>query len=302
MKKIFSLVLILTLLLSLSVTSAAADEPRLNVFNLDTVYPYHYIGINPTGAYIPEYVYDGNIDYDKSNSGTFCDHRLTASQKEVQQGKALLYDLSGIPDSADAKYLCVLFFELDQVYTLDGFSFYCSDAPNGIPSNINVDGVDILLSETGQDGEWTLVYSETELHCGKKYQVHSGLYEQTAYITADFEETKAQYIAFGLTQPRCLHADALKAAYGQEVCEHPEYFRITELEFYGNPADIAETTAQIATPAVTEAPTAQLPAPATLNYEAILVTVLLLGMTASALLVAKQIRKTGADSNANRSG
>lgn len=291
MKKIFSLVLILTLLLSLSVAPAAAEEARQNVFTLETVYPYHQIGLNPTNAYVPEYICDGNVDYDKSNAGTFCDHRLTASQKEVQQGKAPLYDLAGNTGTAGAKYLCVLFFELNQLYTLDGFSFYCSNAPDGIPSNINVDGVDILLSETGLDDDWKLVYSETELHCGKKYQAHNGLYEPTAYITADFEATKAQYIAFGLTQPRCLHADALKAAYGMEVCEHPEYFRITELEFYGKPENIAETTTEVIVPAVTDAPHETPKTPATLNYEALLVTVLLMGMAAAALLVAREIKR-----------
>lgn len=299
MKKILTLALLLTLLLTLSAAPAAAEEARQNVFTLETVYPYHHIGLNPTGAYIPEYVCDGNIDYDRNNAGTFCDHRMTASQKEAQQGTAPLYDLAGNTGTADAKYLCILFFELNQLYTLDGFSFYCADALGGIPSNINVDGVDILLSETGLDGDWKLVYSETELHCGKKYQVHSGLYEQTAYITANFEETKAQYIAFGLTQPRCQHTDALKAAYDLEISVHPEYFRITEFEFYGKPEQVEGVTTETSVPTVTDAPNTAPPTPATLNYEAILVTTLLLGMTVSALLVAKQIRKTGANSDVN---
>ena len=56
MKKILSPVLILTLLLSLAIMPVAAEEARTNVFTLETVYPYEYIGINPTGAYVPEYI------------------------------------------------------------------------------------------------------------------------------------------------------------------------------------------------------------------------------------------------------
>lgn len=287
MKKIFALALIFTLLFALPVFPAAAEEARQNVFTLETVYPSHTIGLNPTSAYIPEYVCDGNIDYDKNNSGTFCDHRMTASQSDVQKGKAPLYNMAGIAGAADSKYLCILFFELNQLYALDGFSFYCSNAIDGLPTNVNVDGVDILLSETGLDNEWKLVYSGTELHCGKKYQVHN----ETAYITADFEATKAQYIAFGLTQPRCQHTDALKAAYGMEISTHPEYFRITELEFYGKAEEIHNITTEVIAPAVTDAPAPALPTPATLNYEAILVTVLLMGMAAAALLVARESKR-----------
>lgn len=287
MKKILSPVLILTLLLSLAIMPAAAEEVRMNVFTLETVYPYDYIGINPTGAYVPEYICDGFVDYNKGDSSTFCDHRMTASQKDVQKGIAPLYNMAGIAGAADSKYLCILFFELNQLYSLDGFSFYCSDVIDGIPTNINVDGIDILLSESGQYDEWKLVYSGTELLCGKKYQTHN----TTAYITADFEATKARYIAFGLTQPRCQHTDALKAAYNLEINEHPEYFRITEMEFYGAPENAPETTWEVVSPAVTDAPTPTAPTPATLNYEAILITALLMGMAIAALLVAREIKR-----------
>ena len=287
MKKIFSLALIFTLLFALPVLPTAAEETRVNVFTLETVYPSHTIGLNATSAYVPEYVCDGFVDYNKDNSSTFCDHRMTASQKDVQNGTAPLYNIAGVTGAADSKYLAILFFELNQPYSLDGFSFYCSNVIDGIPTNVNVDGVDILLSETGLDDEWKLVYSGTELHCGKKYLAHN----ETAYITADFEATKAQYIAFGLTQPRCQHTEALKAAYNLEISEHPEYFRITELEFYGKAEEIHNITTEVIAPAVTDAPAPALPTPATLNYEAILVTVLLMGMAAAALLVARESKR-----------
>lgn len=287
MKKIFSLALIFTLLFALPVLPAAAEDTRVNVFTMETVYPSHTIGLNATSAYVPEYVCDGFVDYNKDNSSTFCDHRMIASQKDVQNGTAPLYNIAGVTGAADSKYLAILFFELNQLYTLDGFSFYCSNVIDGIPTNVNVDGVDILLSETGLDDEWKLVYSGTELHCGKKYLAHN----ETAYITADFEATKAQYIAFGLTQPRCRHTEALKAAYNLEISEHPEYFRITELEFYGKAEEIHNITTEVIAPAVTDAPAPALPTPATLNYEAILVTVLLMGMAAAALLVARESKR-----------
>ncbi|MBQ8275365.1 MAG: hypothetical protein IJZ02_01915 [Clostridia bacterium] len=287
MKKYVASVLILTLLFALPVLPAAAEDTRVNVFTMENVYPSHTIGLNATSAYVPEYVCDGFVDYNKDNSSTFCDHRMTASQKDVQNGTAPLYNIAGVTGAADSKYLCILFFELNQLYTLDGFSFYCSNVIDGIPTNVNVDGVDILLSETGLDDEWKLVYSGTELHCGKKYLAHN----ETAYITADFEATKAQYIAFGLTQPRCRHTEALKAAYNLEISEHPEYFRITELEFYGKAEEIHNITTEVIAPAVTDAPTPALPTPATLNYEAILVTVLLMGMAAAALLVARESKR-----------
>ncbi len=287
MKKCFSVLLPVSLLLSLLTLPVSAQE-RENICAYYSVRAYHEIGLNKIPAYCPELLFDTNVNYFGADSSTYSDNRLLSSQRDALRGKSTHYALTGEEDP-NSPYLCIIFFELDAPYQLDGFSFYCSDAENDIPSNLNIDGFDILVSQTGEASDWTTVYSDKELHCGKQYKFYEiGNGKQVAYITADFESIEAQYVAFALTQTRCLHKTALRQAYDMEISDHPEYFRMTELEFYGAEVISEEEfpPGETLAPAVTTEPLSA--TPVTLNHEAILITILLVGMVTAALLLIRR--------------
>lgn len=292
MKKYFSVLLLFTLFLSLFSMHVSAQEKE-NICTYYTVRAYHEIGLQKINAYCPQLCFDGNLAYTGTDSSTYSDNRLLSSQKDTLRGQAAHYSLTGEEDP-DSPYLCIIFFELDSLYQLDGFSFYCSDAENGIPSNLNIDGFDILVSKTGDGSDWTTVYSGTELHCEKKYEFYEiGNGKQVAYITADFKSIEAQYVAFALTQTRCPHKTALRQAYGMDISDHPEYFRMTELEFYGaevieeeEPLPFADITTIITTAAA--------PSFSTPGYEASLIVILAIGMVSAALLL---LRRTNTQRN-----
>ena len=248
MKKILSIALLLTLILSLAVFPSAAEEKN-NVLSLDTTEVYFEFGMSGSGvSHIPENIFDGINVYNQDDASTFCDNRLVDGLQPYLDGTSQMFDVMGNSDVKDTPYYTGMQFKLDKIYTVDSFTFYSDNAIDGIPSAGNIDGFDILVSKTGEEGSWTVVYSGKDLLCTKKYQVatdeETGL--QTTYITAEFAPTEAQYIAFCLTASRCQHADALMEAYGLECAGRPDYWRLCELEVYG----VASSEA----PATTETP------------------------------------------------
>ncbi len=236
MKKILSIALLLTLVFSLAVLpSTAAENEKKNVLSLDTAEVYLEFGMSSSGVnHIPENVFDGINKYNPDDGSTFCDSRLVDGLQPYLDGTAQKFDIMGNSDVKDTPYYTGMQFKLDKVYTVDSFTLYSDNAIEGVPSSGNIDGFDILVSKTGEEGSWTVVYSGKDLLCTKQYQIatdaETGL--QTTYITADFAAVEAQYIAFALTASRCQHADALMAAYGLECAGRPDYWRLCELEVY----------------------------------------------------------------------
>ena len=91
MKKILSIALLLTMILSLAIIPASAAE-RENVMTLDTAELWLEFGVTLKSNHIPEVLFDGVNTYNKEDSSSYCDFRLS-DQKAVLDGTAMLYDI-----------------------------------------------------------------------------------------------------------------------------------------------------------------------------------------------------------------
>ena len=242
MKKLLSIALLCTLLLSLVIFPASAAE-RKNVMAIEGE-TYVIVDTNAGGwNHVVERIFDGRIGHTDNDTTSFCTLIIPEGADAVFNGTNLHYDLDGVEDE-DSPYIYVLQFELENAYTVDGFKFYVGDGETAL-FYCNADGFDILLSENGAPNSWKKVYSGTDLLCGGQYKIHEtedGL--QSAYIEADFEPTKAQYVAIALTQPRCIHEDALLTRYPDvpQITTRPDYWEITEFELYEYDPAAATTT------------------------------------------------------------
>ena len=76
MKKVLSIALLLTMLLSLAIVPASAAE-RTNVMTLDTTELWLEFGVTLKSNHIPEVMFDGVNTYNKADSTSYCDFRLT---------------------------------------------------------------------------------------------------------------------------------------------------------------------------------------------------------------------------------
>ena len=227
MKKTVSLIMLVALVLSLAIipVSAASSSTttlpstgKENVMDLDHVEVFNEFGIGSHADHIQEYLYDGNVYYVHGDSSTYCDTLISTGKAAILDGSATRYDANGNPDARETPYLCIFQYKLDKTYSVGGFSLFAQQGyvepaygAVGCPC-----GFDILVSETGADDSWKVVYSGTELVCSDKYQylLNEGTEELTAFITADFDAVNAQYIAFALTDSRCQHTDAQMATFG----------------------------------------------------------------------------------------
>jgi len=251
MKKILSIAMLLMLVLSMAVVPASAAE-RTNVLTLDTAEFWLEFGIKGgSSKHVIEYMFDGVKHYDGNDASTYCDNQVADGKTAYLNESCMKYDIDGDPGAMEVPYYAGVQLKLDKVYTIDGVRMYFGDTIEGIINTINIDGIDILVSKTGEPGSWTKVYSETELTCGKKYKVETSIVNDvefnTCYIEADFAPMDAQYIAYGLTDSRCTHLEKIVAsgifeAKGKEVptdraslvdAVRPDYWRISEIEVYG---------------------------------------------------------------------
>ena len=197
-------------------------------------------GIDCTGHrfdYVPGYMFDGYRLYNKDDSSSYCDFKLSSSKEDVTAGIAPRYNLKGETGQSDSIYLAAFIVELDDIYTVDRFSISLQQTDN--PS-ASIDGFDILLSSDGTN--WSRVISVTELVCDRKFttEVIDGF--ATLVYSTTFPAAQAKYVAFGLTQPRCQHADAL-AEYGLTPNVYTNYFRITEFELFKADLNTPDSTA-----------------------------------------------------------
>lgn len=269
MKKIFSTLTLLCLLLTAALPAAAADKTNVmvNAQGVPTTF-----GLASNGAYKPEHMWDGNIAYNKDDNATYCDFKTSASKANIMIDAAERYNVAGETGKDDSAYLAVFYVELDKVYTVDSFRFYGQQEG----TTAQIDGFDLWVSETAEAGSWTKVYSCVEQLCGQKYQVAKATDELTSmYLEGDFTSAaKAKYIAFGLTEPRCQHIEKL-ADQALTPNANPNYFRITELEVFEGAAapettKAPETTAPPETTKAPETTAAPAATPATADATAVL--------------------------------
>ena len=142
MKKLFSILTLLCVLLTAARPAAAADKTNVMV-NAQGV-PTKF-GLASNGSYKPEYMWDGNIAYNKDDKTTYCDFKMSASTANIMIGAAERYNIMGETGKDDSAYLAVFHVELDKVYTVDSFRFYGQQEG----STAQIDGFDLWVSETG---------------------------------------------------------------------------------------------------------------------------------------------------------
>ena len=170
---------------------------------------------------------DGKYVYDKDAKSTYTDFKMSFSKSECASYTTIsqLYNAQG-QLSADGKYLCGFWFELDEAAFIDSFSLYNSGV------TYDIDGFDILVSNDGEN--WTVAWSGEKLAAGLKYEKVDAT---TNKITAEFGKVEAKFVMFALTAPRSRDASGVAAfndKYGvvAEVNANPHYFRIVEFEIY----------------------------------------------------------------------
>ena len=170
---------------------------------------------------------DGKYVYDKDAKSTYTDFKMTFTKAQCADYTSIaqLYNAKG-ELSADGKYLCGFWFELDEQTFIDSFTIYNSGV------TYDIDGFDILVSTDGEN--WTVAFSGEKLASGLKYEKVDAT---TNKFSASFEKTEAKYVMFALTAPRSRDASGVAAfndKYGvvAEVNANPHYFRIVEFELY----------------------------------------------------------------------
>ncbi len=170
---------------------------------------------------------DGKYVYDKDSKSTYTDFKMVFTKAQCADYTSIpqLYNTNG-QLSADGKYLCGFYFELDEAVYIDSFALYNSGV------TYDIDGFDILVSSDGEN--WQIAYSAEKLASGLKYEKVDST---TNVFRAEFEKVEAKYVMFALTAPRSRDASGVEAfnqKYGviAEVNENPHYFRIVEFEIY----------------------------------------------------------------------
>ncbi len=170
---------------------------------------------------------DAKYVYNKDSKSTYTDFKMTFSKSQCADYTSIaqLYNANG-QLSADGKYLCGFWFELDEATFIDSFTIYNSGV------TYDIDGFDILVSMDGEN--WTVAFSGEKLASGLKYEKVDST---TNKFSASFDKVETKYVMFALTAPRSRDASGV-AAFNQkygvvaEVNANPHYFRIVEFEVY----------------------------------------------------------------------
>ncbi len=254
MKKIVSIALVVLVLAACftvfaSATDAAAAPENVmkhivNDLNSPDGITLYGCKADSATSKLPACAFDGNRVYNKDDTSTYGSWKFLASRADIEAGSATLYNADGEEGKADSKYLGVLGFQLDQIYSVSSMAIYLQNQ-----MNTSIESFDLLVSETGAAGTWKVATSFEKLTCGKQGGGWTDtLAENNAYmVSAEFDAVKAGYIAIGIVTGRCVHLDAMVAAGTGTELNAPHYFRITELEVYGvatgeGKVDGAETT------------------------------------------------------------
>lgn len=229
MKKLVSfltLALIVFLCASMIIPVSAADE-KVNLLAGAELAEIH--GIKDHADYKPEHLFDNSTIY-TGQKDSYCDFSLACSKEPVVNGTAPRYNLFGETDKEDSLYLMSFQVRLATPAEAGSFQFFGLDN-----TNLDLDGFDVWVSETGETGSYVKIFSGTHLWCDGKYDTIVTDNLTTTTITCTFDTMKVGYLAFGVTEPRCQHAEK------GNVSPYPHYMRITELALYAPEA--AATTA-----------------------------------------------------------
>ena len=304
MKKIIALLTLIAVMVGMFAIPTSAAEPENIMLKAVDVTCYN-ISNDPAGNILN--MYDGYKYYNTSDKLSYCLFNFTpdknavlktASHKAPGEDQTLEYrvNMNGEQGKDDSKYLAVIIFELDKVYTVDKAIVYQQAAGTRahdgkfVAARANLDGYDLLVSTDKTN--WTTVFSDTEMLCGEKYEVADIADGYgTTYKTSTFNAVEAKYFAFAITQPRCQdEASGWKWKEGA-YSTAPSEFRISEVELYTadpNAAPVETTAAPVET---TAAPTTTAPteAPATADASMIVIAAAALAL-ATVVAIRRRVR------------
>ena len=181
-------------------------------------YTIHLDGIKSDPARLIDGKWASNRTYTMESLNT-CIDDLTAH-----------YNADGQKDNA-GEYKWMATYKLNQRHLLNGFRLITFDMSPFIGDTNPVQWLqrdfDILISDTGNDGSWQVLYSAENLHTEENpgaYVYHPASIEKTGYyeLTVNFPETEgAWFIRFA---SRSLTSDVIDSAH---------WVNISELEVYG---------------------------------------------------------------------
>ena len=200
-------------------------------YSTDNAYVSNTVNIETTSNRPFSQYFDKTIDNAFKEGATtmhYVDSRLTDNSINTPDGQR--YDLTGNLAAADEthKYLGYLDIDLHKVQYIDNIKVYLDalDMSANYPGDgLLINGFDLLVSETGKDGSWKTVYSETGIRDEDKYELRDNLGNnlngeraKQAWIDVNFDITPARYVRFALTESR----------------DTTKYFRITQFEVFGH--------------------------------------------------------------------
>ena len=238
MKKLIAIVMLIGILASLVIPASAAEGEKVNAM-LGASMGFE-VPVKTQPKHVPANMWDGIRGYNGDVAGTYCDFKIASSAAEAVADDFTKYNIYFEDGKEGSIYYHVFEIALDKIYDLDSFNIFLQTPT----SSANIDGFDVWLSESGNEGTYKKVVSVTELFCGQKFEKYTEDGLDTVMYSAEFEKTRAQYVIFGVTQLRCRHEDALKAISADMTPNaNPHYFRISEIELWGTPVAGSETTA-----------------------------------------------------------
>ena len=209
--------------------AAWSEEPV--DYSTGNAYVSNTVNIETTSNRPFSQYFDKNIDNAFKEGATtmhYVDNRLTDNSINTPDGQR--YDLTGNLAAADEthKYLGYLDIDLHKVQYIDNIKVYLDalDMSAKYPGDgLLINGFDLLVSETGKDGSWKTVYSETGIRDEDKYELRDNLGNnlngeraKQAWIDVNFDITPARYVRFALTESR----------------DTTKYFRVTQFEVFGH--------------------------------------------------------------------
>ena len=199
-------------------------------------------GVDSASSFATEKVFDGVANYARG----YMDVKLIDSPTYINEKLSLYFDENGEVGEENSIYLYVFHAKLAKPAYVDSFRmWFCG----GKDIKYDIDGFDLFVSESGEDGSWIKVYSGTKLRTQNKYEQDNTVGNNVSAVGGSFARQKVNYVAFCMSEPRST----------VEGKAYSHYLRITELQLYGSVIP-AETTAA---PITTAAPDTTTAAPIT---------------------------------------
>ncbi len=238
MKKVLSIILLISMLMSMLIIPTAAGSPLgERAKELDTTYRENAA----LGATVPARPFGftpANYGYGLTGSGNAVDGYRgyysagTTTVSTTTQSIAasilgnLYFDIDAnvySKNAPGAKYQGYLTYQFNRTSTIEVVRLYMERLlDDGTPFNYMANGLDVAISKTGEAGSWKIVYSANKIADDALYQVYETEDGQKIpYVEAWFEPTEANFVRIAITDPSSRFATS---------ANEKRYFHINEIE------------------------------------------------------------------------